>query len=110
MQVALDGQPRRGLGVAPVSVLEDVPLVLDEGLELGGRDQLVLGAVDELHELAQVPIGAVVDESQRGAEVADQEQLADAVEHVGVGRETSLGGRFGQNPVAEAVEVADGHP
>ena len=52
----------------------------------------------------------MVDESQGGAEVAEEEQLAHAVQHVGVGRETDFRGRFGQDSVAEAVEVADGHP
>ena len=39
-----------------------------------------------------------------------EEQLADTVEDIWVGRETDLRRRFGQDPVAEAVEVADRHP
>ena len=34
----------------------------DERVEVGGGDQLVLGPVDELHERARAPLGAVVDE------------------------------------------------
>ena len=49
----------------------------------------------------------VVDEVQVGAEVPEEQELADAVEHVGVRRDTGFRGRFGQDPMAEAVEVAD---
>ncbi len=58
-QVALGPEPERGVLVAAVSVLEDRELLGDEPLEVGRRDQLVLGPIDELHELRERPIGVV---------------------------------------------------
>ncbi len=50
-QVAVGDQAGGGIGVGAVSVLEDRSLAGDEGVEVVRRDQLVLGAVDELHEV-----------------------------------------------------------
>ncbi len=110
VQVALGRQAGGGIGVAAVSVFEGLPFGGDEGLEFGRGDELVLGAIDELDELGERPVGAVVDEAEGRAQVAQEEQLPDAVEHVRVGRQTRFGCRFGQDPMAEAVEVGDGDP
>ena len=108
-QVALPLEAFGGRLVGAVAVLEDAALLGDEGLEVGRRDELVLGPVDERDELGQPPV-AVVDERELGPDVAQEEDLADAVEHVRVGRQPGVRRRLGQHPVAEAVEVRDGHP
>ena len=86
-------------------------LALDEGVEVVGRDELVLGPVDEPDELVEpvvrVAAAGVVEERQVRPDVAEQQDLADPVEHVGVRRQPRLRGVVGQDPVAEAVEVAD---
>ena len=108
-QVALPLEPLRGGLVGAVALLEDAPLLGDDGLEVRRRDELVLGPVDERDELGQPPVG-VVDERELGPDVAQEEDLADAVEHVRVRRQPGVRRRLGQHPVAEAVEVRDGHP
>jgi len=58
--------------------------------EVGRRDELVLGAVDELDELRKRPIRAVVDQMEVRPQVADEEELADAVEHIRIRRHARL--------------------
>ena len=97
--------------VAAEAVLEGEALAIGEGLEVVGRDELVLGPIDEGDELVEPVVGvaatAVVEEGQVAADVAQQQQLADAVEHIGLRRQTRVGGRLGEHAMAEAVEVAD---
>lgn len=97
-----------------VACFEGRVLAGDEGVEVVGRDELVLGPVDEADEVRQPVVGVaparVVDERQGRADVAQKEDLADAVEDVEVAREAGLAGVVGQDAVAEAVEVADGQP
>ena len=50
----------------------------------------------------------VVEQRQVRPDVAQQEQLADAVEHVRAGGQAGVRRGLGQHAVAEAVEVADG--
>ena len=111
LEVALGQQPgERGIEAA-VARLEDAPLLGHEGIEVVGRDQLVLGPVDELDEAAERPVRAeVVDEREVRRDVAQQEHLPDAIEHVGPRRQPGIGRVLGQDPMAEAVEVRDGHP
>ncbi len=83
-------------------------LVCHERSELVGMDELVLGPVDELNETAEPPV-RVVHERQAGTDVFEQKHLGDAVEHVWVRRQRGIRGVLCQDPLAEAVEVADGH-
>ena len=108
-EVALPLEAFGGRLVRAVAFLEDAAFLGDEGLEVGRRDELVLGPVDERDELGQPPV-VVVDERELGPDVAQEEDLADAVEHVRVRRQPGVRRRLGQHPVAEAVEVRDGHP
>ena len=55
LEVALRREPSRGGLEAAVALLEDAPLLGDEGVEVVGRDQLVLGPVDELDEVRRAP-------------------------------------------------------
>ena len=68
----------------------------DEGVEVVGRDELVLGPIDEADELVEpvvrVALARVVDERQVRPDVAQEQHLADPVEHVRVRREIRLGG------------------
>ena len=52
----------------------------------------------------------MIEQPEPRHEVAQQQHLADAVEHVGAGRQSGVTGVVGQDPLAEAVEVADRHP
>ena len=110
-EVALDLEPRGGGRVAPVPGLEREAFTLDERVEVVRRDQLVLGAVDELDEVAEGPAPlVVVDERQVRTDVPQQQHLADAVEDVGSCGQAGVGRRFGEDPLAEAVEVRDSDP
>ena len=104
-EVAVDEESGGRIGVAAVSVLEDPLLAGDEGVEVVRRDQLVLRPVDELHELRQVPGRRVIDQAEVWPQLAEQEQLADAVEDVRVAGHVRIGGALAQDPMAEAVEV-----
>ena len=55
LEVALRREARVGGLEAAVALLEDAPLLGDEGVEVVGRDQLVLGPVDELDEARPAP-------------------------------------------------------
>ena len=110
-EVALDLEPRGGGRVAPVPGLEREPLRRHVGVEVVRRHQLVLGAVDELDEVAEGPAPlVVVDERQVRADVPQQQHLAHAVEDVGPGGQAGVGRRLGEDALAEAVEVGDRDP
>ena len=99
-----------GLLVGLEAGLEGGPLGGHEGVEVGRAHELVLGPVDEGDESVEVRsgIGArVVEEREGGADVTQEEHLADPVEHVGGRGQPRIGGRLDQQPVAEAVEVAN---
>ncbi len=110
LQVALERQAVGGGFEAPVALLEDAALLGDERIEVVGRDQLVLGAVDELDDRAEGPARIVVDEVEARRDVPEEQDLRDAVEDVGPRGQAGIGGVLGQDPLAEAVEVRDGHP
>jgi hypothetical protein len=105
-QVAVRRQASAGIGEAAVSVLEGCSLSCDEGVEVVRGDELVLRAVDELDEVVVRPV-AVVDEVEVRAQVADEEELPDAVEHVRVRRHVRLRRALAQHSMTEAVEVRD---
>ncbi len=107
-QVALDEEARGGIRVAAVSVLEDLALSGDEGVEVVRRDELVLGAIDEPNQVAIRPLPRVVDERQLWADLPQHQELTDAVQHIRPCRQAHLRAGFGQHPMAEAVEVGDG--
>lgn len=107
LQAARECQAAGDIGVWAESVLEGGPLTLDEGVEVVGRDELVLGAVDELHELGEREL-RVVDEVEVRAQVAQEQVLPDAVQHVRPRRHPGLRRRLGQDPMADGVEVRDG--
>ena len=107
LEVAVDEEPSGRIGVAAISVLEDPLLTGDEGVEVVRRDELVLRPVDELHELRQMPGGRVIDQAEVCAELAEEEQLADAVEDVRVARHVRIGCALAQDPMAKAMEVRD---
>ena len=105
----LEAVPRRP--VAPVPGLEREPLRRHVGVEVVRRHQLVLGAVDELDEVAEGPAPlVVVDERQVRADVPEEQHLADAVEDVGPRGQAGVGRGFGEDALAEAVEVGDRDP
>ena len=108
-QVALDEEARGGIGIAAVSVFEDLALAGDKGVEVVRRDELVLGAVDEPHQVAVEPLTGVIDQGQARPDVPDEQELTDAVQHIGPRRQPHLRARFGQHPMAEAVEVGHRH-
>ena len=108
---ALQFDPVEGGLVFLAKRASNAALALDEGVEVAGRDELVLRPVDEPDELVEPVVGiaaaGVIDERQVGPDVAKEEDLADPVEDVGLRGEAGLRGVVGQDPVAEAVEVAD---
>ncbi len=109
-EVALQHEPLDCGGVAPKASLVDTLLLGHERIEVVRRDELVLASIDEPDEVTEVPVGAVVDQTQVGSQVLDQEHLADAVEDIGPWRQAGVGRVLGQDPLAEAVVVADRHP
>ncbi len=108
LQVAGAVQALGGGVEAAVVQFVSVAFGLHEGVEVVGADQLVLGAVDEPHQAAQGPV-RVVAQVKGGRDLAQEEQLADAVEDVRACREPGVGGVLGEDALAEAVEVADRH-
>ena len=110
-QVALRLEASERLVVVAVSGFEGLALAVDERVEVIGRYELVFGPVDERHELVEpvvriTPAG-VVEERQVGPNVAQEQHLTDAVEDVGLGGQAGIRRGLGQDPMAEAVEVAD---
>jgi hypothetical protein len=111
LQVALELESTERLVEAAVALFEDPALLGDECFEIDGSDELVLAPIDERDDVGECPlVVAVVDEPERRDDLAQQEQLADTVEHVGPRRQAGVVGVLGQDPLAEAVEVADRHP
>ena len=112
VEVALRLESLEGSIEAAEASLEGEALAVSERLEVVGRDELVLGAIDEGDELVEPVVGvaaaAVVEQRQVAPDVAQEQELADAIEHVGLGRQPRVGGRLGEHAVTEAVEVADG--
>ena len=108
-EVTLGLEAEGGLLEAPVTGLVDPALLGHEAVVVVGIHELVLGPVDEAHE-AREGVVRVVAKVQGGSEVPEQEQLADAVQHVGARRQAGVPAAFGEDVLAEAVEVADGHP
>ena len=90
-QVALDEEARGGIGIAAVSVFEDLALAGDKGVEVVRRDELVLGAVDEPHQVAVEPLTGVIDQGQARPDVPDEQELTDAVQHIGPRRQPTSG-------------------
>ena len=85
--------------------LECRALGVDEPPELGRRDELVLGARNQVGEaVRRTAPGAdvVVQEvAQLGPELAQEQALADVVEQVLRVREAELGAVVAQQPIAE---------
>lgn len=106
-QVALELESSEGGVEATVARLEDALLLGDEGIEGGRRDELVLASIDELDERAEPPGRRVVDQPEAVSDVLEQQQLADPIEDLRARRQPGIGGVLGQDPLAEAVEVAD---
>ena len=97
-EVALDLESRGRGVVAAVAVLEGAVFRGHEGIEVVRRDELVLGAVDELDEAAELPVRAVVvDERQVRRDVLQEEDLGDAVEDIRSRRQAGIGGVLGQD-------------
>ena len=111
VEVALGLEPLEGSLEAAEAVFEGEALAVGEGREVVRRDELVLGPVDEGHELVEPVVGiaapAVVEQRQVTPDITQQQQLADAVEHIGLRRQARVSGRLGEHAMAEAVEVAD---
>ena len=108
-QVAVDGQPVGGRLEAPEPLFEHPALLGDEGIEVGRVNELVLASIDELDERAEPPLRPVVDEMEVRPQVLEEQHLGDAVEDVGARRQPGIGRVLGEDPLAEAVEVADRH-
>ena len=92
-------------------LLECLALLEGEPVVIAGSDELVLASVDERDDVrVRVVVRRVVQQPQTGHEIAQEQQLADAVEDVRPARQPRLASVIGQDPLAEAVEVADRHP
>ena len=107
-QAARCPKPVRGRLVAPVRRLVDRLLVRHERVEVVHADELVLGPVDEAHEVRERPV-RVVEQVQVRAKLPQQQHLAGAVQHRGQRRQLRLAGESAQDAMAEAVEVLDRH-
>ncbi len=100
-------------GAGTVPVVEGVALRAGVGRVLVGRDQLVLGARDQIGEAAErghrVPGEVVVEElAHVRQQVAQQQSLTHLVEQLRITGDVGFGAMLAQQPVAEAVEVV--HP